>query len=114
MENNKQTDVAVSNKQTDVVKNDKQAKSKQPKKTDPNKKPNVFVRLGGKIKAIASELKKVTWPSFGETMKQLGAVIAVVLLFLVVLTVFDLLLGQGFQVFSNALGKILSFITKSL
>lgn len=79
-----------------------------------NEKPGFFKRMGRAIKETFGELKKVTWPSFGETMKQLGAVIAVVLLFLVVLTVFDLALGQGFKVFSNALGKILSFITKSL
>lgn len=90
MENNKQTDVAVSNKQTDVVKSDKQAKSKQPKKTDPNKKPNVFVRLGGKIKAIASELKKVTWPSFKTVMKQLGCVLVTVIIVLVVILLMDL------------------------
>ena len=94
MENNKQTDVAVSNKQTDVVKSDKQAKLKQPKKTDPNKKPNVFVRLGGKIKAIASELKKVTWPSFGKVCKQTLVVLGVVLVFAVVLLLIDLGLGE--------------------
>lgn len=79
-----------------------------------DEKPGFWKRMGRRIKETFGELRKVTWPSFGETMKQLGAVIAVVLSFLVVLTLFDLLLGQGFQVFSNALGKILSFITKSL
>jgi len=37
-------------------------------------------------------------------MKQLGAVIAVVLCFLVVLTLFDFVLGQGFNQFKKALG----------
>ena len=87
------------NNQAVVEKTDKKAQKK-----NPNKKPNVFVRLWGKIKAVASELKKVTWPSFGETMKQLGAVIAVVLCFLVVLTLFDFVLGQGFNQFKKALG----------
>ena len=64
------------------------------------------------IKETFGELRKVTWPSFGETMKQLGAVIAVVLLFLVVLTVFDLILGQGFQQFRQALGQLISLIFK--
>ena len=94
MENNKQTDVAVSNKQTDVVKNDKQAKSKQPQKTDPNKKPNVFVRLWGKIKAVASELKKVTWPTFPTVLKQLGCVLVTVLIMLALILVIDLGLQQ--------------------
>ena len=26
------------------------------------KKPNIFVRMGRKIKEVFSELKKVTWP----------------------------------------------------
>ena len=33
------------------------------------KKPNIFVRMGRKIKEVFSELKKVTWPSFGKVVK---------------------------------------------
>ena len=69
-----------------------------------NEKPGFFKRTGRSIKETFGELKKVTWPSFGETMKQLGAVIAVVLCFLVVLTLFDFVLGQGFNQFKKALG----------
>ena len=50
------------------------------------KKPNIFVRMGRKCKEVFSELKKVTWPSFGKVVKSTGVVIAVVLSFLVVLT----------------------------
>ena len=69
-----------------------------------NERPVFFKRTGRSIKETFGELKKVTWPSFGETMKQLGAVIAVVLCFLVVLTLFDFVLGQGFNQFKKALG----------
>lgn len=84
-----------------------------------DKKPGLFKRMGKAIKETFGELKKVTWPSFSTTMKQLGAVIAVVLLFLVVLTVFDLALGAGFSQFRQAIGgeatsKLLSFLTKGL
>ena len=79
-----------------------------------NEKPGFFKRMGRAIKETFGELKKVTWPSFRGTMKQLCAVIAVVLLFLVVLTVFDLILGQGFQQFRQALGQVVSLITKKL
>ena len=48
------------------------------------KKPNIFVRMGRKIKEVFSELKKVTWPSFGKVVKSTGAVLAVVIAFLVV------------------------------
>lgn len=50
------------------------------------KKPNLFVRMGRKCKEVFSELKKVTWPSFGKVIKSTGVVIAVVLSFLVVFT----------------------------
>lgn len=50
------------------------------------KKPNVFVRMGRKFKEVFSELKKVTWPTFGKVVKSTGVVIAVVLSFLVVFT----------------------------
>jgi len=41
-------------------------------------KPNIFVRFGRKVKEIFSELKKVTWPSFGNVVKSTGIVITVV------------------------------------
>ena len=50
------------------------------------KKPNIFVRMGRKCKEVFSELKKVTWPSFGKVIKSTGVVIAVVLSFLVAFT----------------------------
>lgn len=58
-----------------------------------NKRPNVFVRMGrwfkNKFSEMGSELKKVSWPSFGKVVKQTGMVIAVVLFFLVVITLID-------------------------
>ncbi len=50
------------------------------------KKPNVFVRMGRKLKEVFSELKKVTWPTFGKVIKSTGAVLAVVIVFLIVFT----------------------------
>lgn len=50
------------------------------------KKPNIFVRMGRKVKEVFSELKKVTWPSFGKVVKSTGAVLAVVIAFLIVFT----------------------------
>lgn len=57
------------------------------------KKPNIFKRMWRKTKEVFSELKKVTWPTFSNTLKQLGVVIAVVLVFLVLITGVDSLLG---------------------
>jgi len=53
------------------------------------KKPNFFTRIGSKIKDVFSELKKVSWPKFSKVVKQTGIVLAVVAIFLVVITAFD-------------------------
>ncbi|MGN0805890.1 MAG: preprotein translocase subunit SecE, partial [Candidatus Coproplasma sp.] len=50
------------------------------------KKPNIFVRMGRKIKEVFSELKRVTWPSFGKVVKATGVVLVVVLIFTVLIT----------------------------
>ncbi len=50
------------------------------------KKPNVFVRMGRKLKEVFSELKRVTWPSFPKVVKSTGVVLVVVVAFLVVVT----------------------------
>ena len=72
----------VSTEQTKTQKEVKKAKKK-------DKKPGFFKRLGTKIKDVFSELKKVSWPSFGKVVKQTGIVLVVVLIFLVVITAFD-------------------------
>lgn len=50
------------------------------------KKPNIFVRLGRKLKETFSELKRVTWPTFPKVVKSTCVVIVVVLVFTVVVT----------------------------
>ena len=50
------------------------------------KKPNIFVRMGRKLKEVFSELKRVTWPTFPKVVKSTGVVLVVVLVFLVVVT----------------------------
>ncbi len=62
-------------------------------KVKKNKKPNIFVRAWGKIKEIFSELKKVTWPTFPTVLKQLGCVLAIVVVCLVIIMLIDLGLG---------------------
>ena len=54
-----------------------------------NKKPNFFKRFGMKVKDVFSELKKVSWPTFAEVIKQTGIVLAVVFVFMVVIFAFD-------------------------
>ena len=54
-----------------------------------NKKPNIFRRMGAKIKEVFSELKRVTWPSFPTARKTTGVVLVIVFIFLVVVTGVD-------------------------
>ena len=67
----------------------KEDNKKSDKKVKKSKKPGFFKRIGAKIKDIFSELKKVNWPTFGKVVKETGIVLAVVLVFLVVITAFD-------------------------
>ena len=77
------------------MKNENVAKSVEVKKSQQKqKKPNIFVRLGRKLKEVFSEIKKVSWPSFSKVVKQTGVVIGVVLVFFVVIMLMDLGLGQ--------------------
>jgi len=61
------------------------------------KRPNIFKRIGAWFKAAALELRKVTWPKFGEVMKKLGIVLGVVAFFFVSLFIMDLVLGIGYR-----------------
>ena len=56
------------------------------------KKPNIFKRMGAKIKEVFSELKRVTWPKFPTVVKTTGVVLVIVFAFLVVVTGVDSLL----------------------
>ena len=72
----------------DPKKEVKPEKKVETKKVQPkNKKPNVFVRIGRKLKEVFSELKKVSWPSFDKIVKQTAVVLGVVLMFMIVLRV---------------------------
>ncbi len=75
-------------KKDQEVQQDK-AKNEAPRKNskqDKNKKPNIFVRMGRKIKETFSELKRVTWPTFGKALKATGVVLVIVLIFTVIVT----------------------------
>ena len=77
------------------MKKENVAKSVEVKKSQPKqKKPNIFVRMGRKLKEVFSEIKKVTWPSFSKVVKQTGVVVGVVLAFFVVIMLMDLGLGK--------------------
>ena len=66
------------------------------------KKPNIFVRMGRKLKEVFSELKRVTWPTFPKVVKSTCVVLVVVLVFLVVITG----INQGLQALLELLTSI--------
>ena len=82
------------------VKKDKQDKKKDKEKDKKKKKANnqngEKKTVGQKSRALFSELKKVTWPTFGEACKQTGVVLLIVLIFSVILLGVNLLLGWLF------------------
>ena len=68
------------------------------------KKPNIFVRMGRKLKETFSELKKVTWPTFPKVVKATCVVIVVVLAFLVVATAINFGLQELLKVITDIKG----------
>lgn len=50
------------------------------------KKPNIFVRMGRRLKETFSELKRVTWPSLPKVVRGTCVVLVVVVVFLVLVT----------------------------
>lgn len=79
-----------------ALKNDKAKDVKQNKNAKKKEKKPKEKKLARKAKETVSELKKVTWPGFGEVCKKTGVVLAVVLIFALVLFGLDTLFGYLF------------------
>ena len=77
--------------QTTPSGSDKAAKAKKDKKSD--KKPGFFARIGKWLKDMKSELKKVQWPSFKQTMNNTGIVILCVIVVGIFIWLFDAVAG---------------------
>ena len=72
-------------------KSDKPAKKDKQSKKAKDKKPSFFERLNRWFREMRSELKKVSWPSGKDTMKNVAVVVVCVLVVGVVIGVFDVL-----------------------
>jgi len=72
---------------------------KTKKKAKKDKNPS---KVGKMLKETGSELKKVTWPTFKETVKRTGVVLAVVIFFGVVLLAFDFCLSVLYKLLIKA------------
>lgn len=73
--------VATEEKTEKGVKAKEDKKADKPKKKKKDKKPS---KIAKSLKETSSELKKVTWPKFGEVVKKTGIVLAVTAAFLLV------------------------------
>lgn len=90
-----ESEVKPAKEEEKVSKNSKQEnKSKDDKsKNKKDKKPKEKGKFKRKARETMSELKKITWPSFGEVCKKTGIVLSVVVVFGLVLFGLDALLG---------------------
>ena len=90
-----ESEVKPAKEEEKVSKNSKQEnKSKDDKsKNKKDKRPKEKGKFKRKARETMSELKKVTWPSFGEVCKKTGIVLSVVVVFGLVLFGLDALLG---------------------
>ncbi len=97
VENNKQDskDNLTNENSKQNAKLEKSKKEKDKAKKDKAKKPREH--KVSKAKETVSELKKVSWPSFGKVVKQTLVVLGMVIFFTVVLFAIDQLLGLGYN-----------------
>jgi len=70
-------------------------------KNEKTQKPNIFVRMGRKLKETFSELKRVTWPTFPKVVKNTCVVLVIVLAFLVVVTAINYGLQELFNLITS-------------
>ena len=69
-----------------------------------NDKPNIFVRMGRKLKETFSELKRVSWPSFPKVIKGTRVVLVVVVIFTIVVTGINYGMQELLKVITNIKG----------
>lgn len=89
-DNNVETNESLDKEPEIVVEEEVVEEQKQEKTTKINDKK---VKKAGKVKATVSELKKVTWPSFGKVVKSTVVVLSVTAVFLLVVFGIDTLLN---------------------
>ncbi len=76
-----------------LAKGSTEVKDKKPQKKVKASKGGTKEQKRSRTKETMSELKKVSWPSFGKTMKQTAMVISVVVIFMLVTLGFDYVLS---------------------
>ena len=75
-----------------MAENEKQEKQAK-KSTGKEKKPGVFARIARWFKELKAELKKVSWPSWKQTLNNTWVVIVCVVVVGIFIWVFDAVAG---------------------
>ncbi|GHV08450.1 hypothetical protein FACS1894217_10910 [Clostridia bacterium] len=74
----------------------------------PEKKPNIFARLGGRIarwfREMRSELKKVVWPTRAQVVNNSWVVLVCILVVGLVIALFDYVINLGVQLLISTVG----------
>lgn len=96
------TDAQPTKDEKSTDKDAKSAEKEKQKKKDAKAKKGKR-KFGQRTKETFAELKRVTWPSFGETMKKTGLVIAVVLFFGVALFAIERLLSWLYTLLTSGI-----------
>ncbi len=91
MENKDTAQAGAPAPQPEKAETEKSEKKDKSSKKDKNKKPGLFQRLNRWLREMRSELKKVSWPSTKDVVKNVGIVLACVIIVGLVLGVFDTL-----------------------
>lgn len=104
MEKRDETLAAESAQASSSGKPEKAEKKDKPAKKDKDKKPGFFARVGRWFREMRSELKKVSWPSAKDTMKNVGTVIACVIIVGVFIWIFDWLTHAVIDALLNLFG----------
>ena len=73
------------------------AKAKKDKKSEKNAKPSFFERAGKWFRDMKSELKKVQWPTWKQTINNTLIVIACVIVVGIFIGLFDLVAQEGIR-----------------
>ena len=76
---------------------EKADKAKKDKKPEKQKKPSIFARIGKWLKDMKSELKKVQWPTWKQTLNNTLIVIAFCVVIGVCIWLFDLVATHLFS-----------------
>ena len=76
-----QEEIEAQNKIVDGAVQKEEKTKKQDNKSKAKKKEKKQSKIAKTTKETVSELKKVTWPTFGEVVKKTGIVIAFVIIF---------------------------------